>query len=246
MKPLFGNISIFLLLLVMNQFVTAETYKNSDSIQDIVWGGMLYDKWWKVLGVDAPKQKHPAYPSIGSAKDSNSWRCKECHGWDYQGKEGAYATGSHATGIIGIQSLANADVTNIQTILTNKTHQYDRVMPESALKQLSLFVSQGQIEMVQWINADTKVAKGDAKAGKQLFHTLCVKCHDKENSTYPDQAQDADGNSLEELAALSRKNPWETLHKIRVSQPAAAMPALLSLDVQQQVDIVRYLQDIAQ
>lgn len=237
-------ISVLLFLVITNQPAVADT--GTTSIQDVVWGGMLYDKWWKVLKLESPDQKHPAYPSEGSAKASDSWRCKECHGWDYQGKAGAYSRGSHFTGIIGINSSANADITKIQTILADKTHQYDTVLPESALQQLSTFVSQGQIDMSQWIDATTQKAKGDAKSGGQLFHTLCVKCHDKDKSTYPDQSEDAGGNSLEELAALSRENPWETLHKIRVSQPAAAMPALLSLDVQQQVDIVRFLQEAAQ
>ena len=29
-----------------------------------------------------------------NASGSDTWRCKECHGWDYMGVDGAYAGGS--------------------------------------------------------------------------------------------------------------------------------------------------------
>ena len=67
-------------------------------------GGLLYDKWYKVVGERAPGEKHPLYPADGkyASKNSSNWRCKECHGWDYRGKDGAYAEGKHYTGIKGI------------------------------------------------------------------------------------------------------------------------------------------------
>ena len=57
-------------------------------------GGKLYDKWYKVVGADAPKKSHPAYPADKkyAAKPKSNWRCKECHGWDYMGKDGAYSS----------------------------------------------------------------------------------------------------------------------------------------------------------
>ncbi len=51
-------------------------------------GGQLYDKWWAVIEADAPKTTHPAYPAAGKKKGSTTWRCKECHGWDYKGRDG--------------------------------------------------------------------------------------------------------------------------------------------------------------
>lgn len=71
---------------------------------DAVRGGLLYDKWWEINGQAAPPGNHPFYPSIGKQSGADTWRCKECHGWDYRGKGGAYSspTGSHYTGIKGV------------------------------------------------------------------------------------------------------------------------------------------------
>ena len=59
----------------------------------------------------APEQSHPLYPADGeyAAKPKANWRCKECHGWDYKGRDGAYAKGSHYTGIKGIRQWAGGD-----------------------------------------------------------------------------------------------------------------------------------------
>jgi len=70
----------------------------------IAEGGRLYDKWWSELELKEPRETHPAYPTIGKKRDASTWRCKECHGWDYKGKDGAYGKGSHFTGIPEIRS----------------------------------------------------------------------------------------------------------------------------------------------
>ena len=69
----------------------------------IIRGGKLYDKWYKVIKAEAPKKAHPAYPADRkyAKKPKSNWRCKECHGWDTMGKDGAYAKGKHSTGIKG-------------------------------------------------------------------------------------------------------------------------------------------------
>ena len=67
---------------------------------DPIRGGLLYDKWWKPVGADAPEDDHPlwATQSTNERSGGDTWRCKECHGWDYQGADGAYGDGSHFTG----------------------------------------------------------------------------------------------------------------------------------------------------
>ncbi len=52
-------------------------------------GGQLYDNWMAVTEADKPIGTHPAYPKAGKKKGASTWRCKECHGWDYMGKDGA-------------------------------------------------------------------------------------------------------------------------------------------------------------
>ncbi len=90
----------------------------------IARGGLLYDKWFKVVKAETPATAHPSYPAEGKyrGKKGADWRCKECHGWDYMGKDGAYSKGKHFTGIVGIRALSGADTASIVAVLKNKTH----------------------------------------------------------------------------------------------------------------------------
>ena len=36
-----------------------------------------------------------------------TWRCKECHGWDYRGAPGAYSIGSDFTGIMDVRDMVD-------------------------------------------------------------------------------------------------------------------------------------------
>ena len=64
---------------------------------DLVRGGQLYDTWWKVAGVKdttPPAGNNPDYArTTGTQQGPATWRCKECHGWDYRGRDGAYQSG---------------------------------------------------------------------------------------------------------------------------------------------------------
>ena len=60
-------------------------------------GGKLYDKWYKVVKAEAPTESHPLYPAANekyAADPASNWRCKECHGWDGLGADGAYKEGA--------------------------------------------------------------------------------------------------------------------------------------------------------
>lgn len=197
----------------------------------IARGGRLYDKYFKENNTAKPDADHPAYPHKGGkyGKDS-SWRCKECHGWDYKGKDGAYASGGHATGIKGIQGAAGKDPAAIASVFRDTTHGYsEKQLSAQDANDLALFVSKGQIDMSKYI-ADKK-AKGNAAKGEVYFNTLCAGCHGK------------DGKKIKDAPPLGSvaDNPYEMLHKVLNGQPGEAMPALRALDPQIAVDIVSYL-----
>ena len=122
----------------------------------LAYGGRLYDMWWGVLFLEAPQQTHPSYPEDGPQSGAATWRCAECHGWDYRGKDGRYAAGPHATGIKGIADMAGADPRLIATIVRNETHQFTPdLIPDAALDALARFVSKGQVAMEPHIDAAT-------------------------------------------------------------------------------------------
>ncbi len=199
----------------------------------IARGGQLYDKWYKVIDAEAPKKAHPAYPSDRkyAKKPKANWRCKECHGWDTMGKDGAYAKGKHSTGIKGIAGMAGADPAKIIAVLKDKTHGYGGKMDEADFQDLALFVSKGQVDMGAYVDRATKKPKGDKAKGEVYFNTICAQCHGK------------DGLLPKDMKPMGKQmgNPWEVMHKILNGQPGEKMPALRALDRQIVVDIMSHL-----
>ncbi|MBI4631882.1 MAG: hypothetical protein HY740_09265, partial [Chloroflexi bacterium] len=113
---------------------------------DLVRGGLLYDAWWEVLGVDKPTTDQPLWKTqtTNTRKGADTWRCKECHGWDYKGKDGAYGSGSHKTGFIGIFAARSKSATEIVAILKGSTkpdHDFSKVLDNQSLIDLALFIT---------------------------------------------------------------------------------------------------------
>ncbi len=201
-------------------------------------GGKLYDKWYKVIDVDAPKKSHSAYPSGKkyAKKPKDNWRCKECHGWDYKGVNGAYASGKHSTGIKGINGMIGADLDKIVEILEDSTHGYGGKMEHDDLHDLAIFVSKGQVDMSKYIDYATKSAKGgNADQGAAYFNTICANCHRKDGSRPKDM-----GKSL----GSQMGNPQEVMHKILNGHPGEKMPALRAMDRQVIVDILAHIKTL--
>jgi cytochrome c553 len=195
-------------------------------------GARLYDKWWEENKAAKPTGSHPAYPvKDGKYANDTSWRCKECHGWDYKGKDGAYAKGSHMTGIKGINAAAGKDPAVIAAVLRDKNHGYsDAQLSSKDSADLALFVAKGQGNLSKYVGADNK-AIGDAAKGEVYFNTLCAGCHGTDGKKVKD------GPPLGSVA----DNGAEMMHKLLNGQPGEAMPALRALDPQISADIAVYL-----
>ena len=201
-------------------------------------GGKLYDKWYKVIDVDAPKKSHPAYPSNKkyAEKPKDNWRCKECHGWDGKGVDGAYASGKHSTGIKGINGMSGADPDKIIAVLKDSTHGYADKLGHDDFHDLALFVSKGQVDMSKYIDYATKSPKGgNANQGAAYFNTICANCHRKDGSRPKDM-----GKSL----GSQMGNPQEVMHKILNGHPGEKMPALRAFDRQVIVDILTHIKTL--
>ncbi len=197
-------------------------------------GGKLYDKWFAVIGADKPADTHAAWPASNTKKKGNTtWRCKSCHGWDYMGKDGAYAKGSYKTGIVGIRAFAGAEPAKIIAVLKDDTHGFAGKMADGDFQDLALFVSKGQLDTDRYIDRATKLPKGGDKAkGAAYFNTICAGCHEKDGSKPKD---------MQKTLAAQMGNPWEVMHKILNGQPDEKMPALRALDRQIVVDIMAHL-----
>ncbi len=210
------------------------------NIWKIARGGQLYDKWYAVLDLDPPEGTHPAYPGVGQKSGATTFRCKECHGWDYRGADGTYASGSHFTGIKGVRGVVGTDAEVIEAILRDDTHALKDILPRRSIEYLALFLSEGQLDMDLFIDRTTKKAKGDARRGAAFYQTICAVCHGFDGT----DINFHDPDDPEYVGTVAHKNPWEALHKIRYGQPGVGMVAMTVLGVQDQIDILAFIQTL--
>lgn len=199
-------------------------------------GGKLYDKWYKVVKAEAPAKSHPLYRATEKnakyATDPKAnWRCKECHGWDGLGVDGAYGSGSHKTGIKGVNGMAGGDPAAVVALLKAPAHGYGDKLSDEDLADLANFVVYGQIDLARYVDLETKTSRGDAAAGKQVYNTACTGCHG------------ADGKLPTGMAPLGSLvgNPQEIMHKLLNGQPGETMPALRAIDHQVSADLLAYM-----
>ena len=215
----------------------AQALPSEDVLASVVRGGRLYDNWIVAIGGPPPETRHRAYPpqAAFAREPKTNWRCKECHGWDYKGKDGAYGRGQHATGIIGIRNFDRGDRSRITSILKDNNHGYGRWLDIQDFRDLANFVTRGQVDMARFIDPATDKAKGDPAKRAAYFHTICAGCHG------------TDGRKVTTSPPLGRTaqtNPWEALHKILNGHPDEKMPALRSLERDVLADILAYVQTL--
>ena len=213
---------------------------NLSDVWAIARSGQLYDNWITVMEAAKPKETHPAYPKAGRKKGVSTRRCKECHGWDYRGKDGAYSKGSHYSGIKGVRAMVGMDVNKIHDIIMNKTHAMNGKISHSAMEKLALFLSKGQVDNDKYIDRKTKALRGNAKRGAAIFQTVCAVCHGYDGK----EINFKDPPKAEYVGTVCSKNPWEGLHKIRFGQPGVGMVALTALGIETAVDILAYCQTL--
>ncbi len=214
----------------------------------LVTGGLLYDKWWTVNSGTEPTTDHPLWATRPDTESNtrtgaDTWRCKECHGWDYMGVGGAYGSGSHKTGFDGIYDSRTKSAGELTTFFKTGDHDFSAQFSDQDIADVVSFITTGQIDMTLYIDLDTKEANGDATNGETLYagSGQCVVCHGEDGKTI-------DFHDGEGVGGVARDNPWETLHKIRFGHPGSSpeMPSAVDngLSTDDQVDILTYAQTL--
>ncbi len=202
-------------------------------------GGLLYDNWYVHLGTPPPTDTHPGYTGVGE-QGAASWRCPACHGWDYKGDWGGSAQERQSQGITGIRNMTDAPLRSIVSVLKNDAHRFGGRIPEEGLTALAYFVAGGQIDMDHYIDRITRRASGDRVRGARIYQTICAKCHG-------DDGKFLNFNTAENpqfVGTVATRNPWRTLHKIRMGQPEVDMVSMLAFTTQDHVDVLAYTQTL--
>ena len=191
----------------------------------IVHGGRLYDDWMRESKVRAPNGPQPSFPAaVGGVTASDTWRCKECHGFDYKGNHG----------MPGIRARQGGDPNAIVTVLKNNTHKYGGLISDRDLFDIASFVSHGQLDMQATIES-WKRSKTPVASVEKHFGTICAGCHD------------LDGRKLRgipPLGDLARQRPSEVLHSVLFGHAGGEMPALLPLGTDMAARMLAYLQSL--
>lgn len=207
-------------------------------------GGRIYDNWWEALDREEPEGTHPTYPSAGKQDGESTWRCKECHGWDYKGAEGVYRGGSHFTGIKGIDGAAGRDEAAIAALLRSPIHGYTpEMITDAELARVAAFVSRGQVDVGAFVDLGTReVIAGDIENGRAIFQTVCAACHGFDGRRL--DWGDSDGPAYVGTEAAAA--PDEVLHKILNAHPGVEMVNLRAFGAGAAGDVLRYVATLPQ
>lgn len=206
----------------------------------IAHGGRLYDNWLEITNAeDPPFGDNPAYPKDkGKMRKGKSWMCLSCHGWDYKGKDGAFAKDErNATGIIGVIGSAGKDAEELTEVITGGSHGLnpdEDMIDEEEVEHLAVFISKGMVDTSKYIDASGK-ALGDAANGKKFYNTLCSGCHGLDGKMITD---------MPPIGQVTTEDPWKGLHTIRNGRPAEPMPAIRSLGDKIPGDVFAYAQTL--
>ncbi len=217
--------------------MSATTASSEEIVSSIARGGLLYDKWYKVIKAPKPSETHAAWPASNTKKKGDATqRCKACHGWDIMGKDGAYASGSYKTGIMGLTGMVGQPNDAVIAAIKDSTHGFAGQMDDQDYVDLANFVTKGQFDIDAVINRETKAAVGNAAKGEEYYNTVCANCHGADGKLPKDLEHS--------LGALSNGNPWEIIQKIMNGQPGEQMPAMRAFGVEVSADILAYLQTL--
>ena len=232
-----------LVMLVLGLTIPALALVAESRSEQLKRGAQLYDKWYALAG-DKPETTHPNYPAEGKKKGDTTWRCKECHGWDYIGRDGRYSEGSHYTGIKGVVGAQSWSHEGIEKLLgVDGVHDFSNVLSEEDIHALALFLREGLFDINKAIDKAGR-GLGSAEAGEPLYAAQCASCHGDQGLALDFKAKQ---EGVQGVGWLARENPQESLHKILWGHPGSDMPSMwvdAELSFPQVVDLLTYSQDL--
>lgn len=205
---------------------TAFAFNDLSSKNSVVRGAALYDNWMATLGTTAPAGNMPIWSrqSTNTRSGADTWRCVTCHGWDYQGKDGAYRSGSNYTGFPGVFKIAQTkNSEEIRRQLTGErdpAHNFSIYLGQQDITDIIEFLTTALIDDSQFIDPITlQVIGGDVAHGKELFTQQCASCHGEDGTKIQFRFEGINAT----LGTLAIQDPWRFLHKTRFGTPGTPM-----------------------
>lgn len=241
----------FFLILVGAALILAPAAQAQGELpqEDVIRGAILYDNWFAALGVDAPPGDMPIWSrqSTNTRSGPDTWRCVECHGWDYRGALGAYGSGSHYTGFPDVmlltQEMTEADIVAHLQGENDPAHDFSTYLDETSMRQLAAFLKNGLIDDSLYIDyVSLQVIGGDAGHGQALYEQVCAECHGEDGTKIVFRTEGVD----EYLGTVAYRDPWRFLHRTRFGTAGTGMPvgAQLGWSAADGRDVLAYAQTL--
>lgn len=214
----------FLLLLALS---TGNRIPEATLLGDPISGGRIYDNWMTALDLKPPQSNQPlwAEQSTNPRNGEVTWRCKECHGWDYKGADGAFGLASFRyTGFPGLSGAIGESQDEVLAWLNgtnNPDHNFADLTNPNAMNDVAAFLRTMQIDAALVIDYQTGLALGDEDNGLSLYLNNCVECHGNSGRAINFSA---DGQPLY-VGDIASEDPWRALHKLRFGTVTGNMPS---------------------
>jgi thiosulfate dehydrogenase len=247
-------IALFVVISFLTSNAQASTFQTQSLFQvetpspgNMIQGAILYDRWYSALGQQAPEGDMPIWDrqSTNSRSGPDTWRCVECHGWDYKGSQGAYNSGSHFTGFPNISALVpnlpEQEIVDHLKGSKDPAHDFSSYMDDASLGKLALFLKFGLIDDDLFIDdVSMTVIGGDLEHGKALYEQVCANCHGMDGKLIVFRTEGVD----EYLGTVASRDPWRFLHRTRFGVAGVDMPvgAKLGWSAEDGRDVLAYVQ----
>lgn len=262
---------------VLNQqMVNVLTFAQSNlpatqNLGDAIKGGKLYDDWFTVKGI-IPDAQNPypvntlwtelALPAMASNKDT--WRCSNCHGWDYAGKLNDAGKLVVVSLLLAAQPAGNLlyrSEEHLFTVISKgfmrknslsgaliQVHNFGNNTPplgDQEIYDLVAFVKEAVVDVQGFFSSDPNsllIHGGNRDNGKKLFQASganCVSCHGVDGKSGTINV------NIYDLSILDLKRAY---HRIRVGIPGKEMPTTLEKNISptDNRDIVSFILDCLQ
>ena len=141
----------------------------------------------------------------------------------------------------GIDGAIGRDLWDIVRVLRDDTHGFTKEqIPDDPALALAFFVSQGQVNKENLIDAETGRFAVNPEQGRAIFQNLCAICHDYDGRAWIE----GEAGIGDTLGAIASNDPWRAMHKVMNGQTYADMPAIRALGLQTVLDVLSYVQTL--
>ena len=217
----------------VDTLATMQSLPSHNPIAMAARGGRLYSDWIRETEHPSPRDPHPLWPaSVPASSVAETWRCRECHSWDYQGAEGA--AGAAGPAAVGGPFPETMTRETIIATLIDPRHGYRGRLSYPALHDLAQFLLDGRFTMEWVIDPQAGTFFGTGEGFVDHYDTLCASCHGATGTAV---------RTMSPLGRVVRENPWRALHNVLNGHAGENMPPMRVFPEDLAVGILSYVEN---